>query len=71
MNHDPQTIAVAVVDAAVNIQLDVFADPHGEARNVLILLVSTTYSALRDDAKVHGRAAGRELGGSAFAPGPD
>ncbi len=51
MNHDPTKIAEAVVNAAVKIQMDVFADPSGEARKILILLVSQTYKALRDDAK--------------------
>src|SRR6202011_3126425 len=51
MNHDPEKIATAVVDAALHIQLDAFADPHGEARKILVLLVCETYSALLGDAK--------------------
>jgi tetratricopeptide (TPR) repeat protein len=51
LNHDPEKIAAVVVDEALKIQLDVFADPTGEARKILILLVSQTYSALRGDAK--------------------
>ena len=33
------------------IQLEAFADPDGEARKILVFLVSDTYSALRGDAK--------------------
>ncbi len=51
MNHDPETIARAVVDAAIQRRMDIFADPSGEARQILIVLVSQTYTALRDDPK--------------------
>ncbi len=51
MNHDPEKIAAAVVDAALKKRMEVFADPNGEARKILVLLVSETYSALRGDAK--------------------
>lgn len=51
MNHDPERIAESVVAAALKIQLDAFNDPHGEARKILVLLVSQTYSALRGDAR--------------------
>ena len=51
MGHDPERIAAAVVDAALAIQIDVFADPYGEARKILTLLVRTTYETLKGDAK--------------------
>ncbi len=51
MNHDPEKIAEAVVAEALKIRMDVFADPSGEARNILVMLVRETYSALRGDAR--------------------
>ncbi len=50
MNHDPEKIATAVVDAALKRAMP-FDDPNGEARKILVLLVSQTYSALLGDAK--------------------
>ena len=49
LNHDPEKIAAEVVDAALKIRMDVFVS--GEARKILILLVSQTYLALRGDPK--------------------
>ncbi len=47
LNHDPDRIAAAVVDNALKMQMEIFADPYGEARKILVTLVSSTYSALR------------------------
>ena len=49
MNHDPEKIAEAVLGAALEIQMEVFEDPSGEGRKILIHLVSETYKALRGD----------------------
>jgi len=37
MNHDPEKIAAAVVDAALKIRMEAFADPHSEARDRSLL----------------------------------
>ncbi len=47
LNHDPDRISTAVVDNAVKIQMEIFADPYGEAGKILVTLASSTYSALR------------------------
>jgi phage shock protein A len=51
MNHDPDRVAATVVEAALAIRMDVFADADGEARKILVNLVSHTYAALRNDPK--------------------
>ena len=63
LNHDPDRVAKAVVDHAVAIQMDVFADPSGEARKLLTTLIATAYRELRGAAQVRRDGRRRKLGG--------
>ncbi len=49
LEHDPDRIAAAVVEKALAIRMEIFADPHGEARKILVTLVSGAYRALRGE----------------------
>ena len=68
MNHDPETIAAAVVDAALE---ETNGGIRGPSRRGAQNPRSSGQRDLFRSAgrrQIHGRAAGRELGGSAFAP---